>query len=124
MWDKRGLINLSALILNMAAYNFYFYELLFGDWNKAQAKALYYITTSCMMFYLIVDDIRGRDSNLHIELSIISKGAILINFILFALILKGVFNNPIIYLFLLNGSIFALSTIILISGIRHETFKN
>lgn len=111
------------LIANMGAYNFYFYELFYGSWDKTQAKALYYLTTFLVLLYLIIDEIVDYSSDTHKQISLICKLSVCANFLLFALILYNVLSMPILYLFLLNGSIFVLSVIILTSGIRHEYFK-
>lgn len=124
MQDYRAIVNLIVLIINMGSYNFYVYELLFGTWEKREAKALYYLTTFFVLLYLIIDEIIGYSSDTHKQISLICKLSVCANFLLFALILYDMLSMPILYLFLLNGSIFVLSVIILWSAIQHEFFKD
>jgi hypothetical protein len=123
-FDYRAVINLAVLIANMGAYNFYFYELFYGSWDKIQAKALYYITTSCVLLYLVIDEMVGYSSDTHKQISLICKLSLWANFLLFALILYNVLSNPINYLYILNGSIFVLSCIILFASLKHDFYKD
>jgi hypothetical protein len=125
--DIRGLINLVVLIFYMGCYNFYFYELLYGKWNLALAKGFYYFVTAAMLLYLFVGDVTGKRRDMHRQLSYISKLLVIVNFILFGLIYFAVIQNTkyqIIYIFLLNGSIFVLSIMVLFTGLKHEVFKD
>lgn len=123
MSDRRAIFNMCMVIANMACYNLYFYELFWGSWNEIHTRAFYYGVTSVMMIYLFIDDFIGYSSITHRQLNLIAKAAITVNFILFTLILKNLLPNPIMYLFLLNGSIFVISCIILFSGLSHGYFK-
>lgn len=122
-WDKRAILSLFMLIVNMGCYNFYFYELFWGSWDKVIAKALYYATTFVFYEYFITNDIVKRNTHLNFQICYIGKNGIAVNFLLFALILFGIASHPILYVLLLNGSVFAISVMILFSGIRHGFFK-
>lgn len=123
-WDKRAIFSLMMVIANMAAYNLYFYELFWGSWEKIAAKALYYITTAIILIYLLINDIAKNNTDLNFQICLTGKSAIIVNFLLFYFILSGTATHPIVYVFLLNGSVFAISIIILFAGIKHETFKD
>lgn len=123
-WDKRAIFSLFMVIANMAGYNLYFYELFWGSWEKITAKGLYYLTTAIFSIYLLINDIVKNNSDLNYQICLTGKSAIIVNFLLFYFILSGNVAYPIVYVFLLNGSIFAISIIILFAGIKHETFKD
>jgi hypothetical protein len=123
-WDKRAILSLTLFIANMGCYNLYFYELFWGSWEKIASKALYYLTTGMFLIYLFINDIVKNNSDLNHQICLIGKSAIIINFLLFYLILSGIATRPILYVLLLNGSVFAVSIMILFSGIKHGTFKN
>lgn len=106
----------------MVCYNLYFYELLWGEWDKREAKALYYIVTAGLMTYLLISDLY-KSTALTFQINFISKITIIINFALFSLILYNILAHPVLYLFILNGLVFALSIMIATSGIRHGMFK-
>lgn len=125
--DIKAIINLMVLIIYMGCYNFYFYELLWGHWNLQVAKGFYYFVTAAMLSYLLYNDIKGKQRDIHKQLSHISKASIIVNFILFGLIYFAIIQNvryQIMYVFILNGSILALSIMVLFSGIRHNIFED
>lgn len=121
--DNRAIFGLCMVIANMCCYMLYFYELFFGKWNEIHTRAFYYGVTSVIMVYLLVDDILGYSSVTHRQLNLIAKASITANFIMFTLILKNTLPFPIMYLLILNGSIFVISCIILFSGISYGYFK-
>lgn len=123
MWDNRAIANLLIIIANMGCYNLYFYELFWGSWEKITARALYYISTAIVSIYLIIDELYGFTTKEHYQLNLICRLTIIANFILFALILYNILPDPILYLLILNGSIFALSCMILFSGIKYGHYN-
>lgn len=121
-WLNRAILSLIILIVNMGCYNFYFYELFWGSWPKIYSRRLYYVTTAFFLLFVLADELFKYKDDTHYQINLVCKATVIVNFILFALILYGVFNNPILYLYLLNGSIFAISVIILCSGIKYGSF--
>lgn len=125
--DIRGIINLVVLILYMGCYTLDFYEWIYGEWNLALAKGFYYFVTAGMLLYLLFDDVVDKRRDIHRQLSYISKASVIANFVLFGLIYYAIIHSieyQKIYLFLLNGSIFVLSMIVLYNGLRYEIFED
>lgn len=106
------------------ATNFYLYELFWGIIEPRYNKGFYYLATALFLFYLIVNDLIKGYSKLEYQSSLIGKLAIVVNLIVFSFTQLNLLPKPIMYIFLLNGSIFAISIIILFSGIKYGTFKN
>ena len=124
MWDIKAIFNLIALVIQSGVYNFYVWELSHPVFNIALVRALYYGVTAAFLFYLTVDDMIGRVSDRHFEISVICKISLIINFMFFALTLCSILKNPVLYLLLFNGCIIAVSSMVLISGIRHDFFRD
>lgn len=113
-----------ALLLHTSMFDIYLYELLWGNMNISIVKGIYYFITAIFLLYITINDIAGYTSEAHLEISHVSKFSIIINFMFFALTLFNILQKPILYLFLFNGGIFAVSMIILLSGVKHGIFKN
>jgi hypothetical protein len=123
MTINRTILNLLILIIFMGCYNFCFYELLWGTWEKIITRLFYYKSTSVFLIVILIDELCKFSSDTHYQINIICKSTIIANFILFAMILRGTFEEPHIYLFLLNGSVLIISLIILFCGIKYDFFK-
>lgn len=119
-----GVLNFIVLTLYTAFNNFYLYELFWGSWPNARTKGFFYLITSLYLLYLIIGEMATYNSNLEYQTSMICKWVLFANFIIFAFTQLNLMPKPIMYLYLLNGSVFAISCIIIISGIRYGTFKN
>lgn len=65
----------------------------------------------------------GNQSPSQIQMNATNKLTLVVNFILFALSLTGVLNNPVLYLILFNGSIFVTTMIILSAAFKHGYFN-
>lgn len=122
--DKRAIFGFTVLIISVGVYNLYLYELLWGTWEKREAKALFYLITAFVLLYLLIEDLTKKGSITNFQITVICKCSLIINFLLFSLILYGSIANPVVYLYILNGSIFVISIMVLISGLRHGIFKN
>lgn len=120
-----ALLNFTVLLIYTACNNLYLYELFYGSWEYRLTKGFFYLYTSVFLTYLVVAEILGYTTNREFQTNIICKLTLLIAFIIFALTqLDILMPRPRMYFCLLNGSIFALSIIILISGLRHGYFKD
>lgn len=119
-----AILNFISLSLYAAATNFYMYELFWGIWEKRYAKGFFYLATSFFLIYLIIGEIKSYSTNLEYQSNVICKLAISANLLIFAFTQLDLIPKPIMYIFLLNGSIFAVNIIILLSGIKHELFKD
>lgn len=119
-----GALNFIVLTMYGAATNLYLYELFWGIWEKRFAKGFFYLSTSMFLLYLVVGEVKKYTSNLDYQSNIICKLTIAANLMIFAFTQFDLIPKPIMYLFLLNGSIFAVSIIILLSGIKHDIFKD
>lgn len=117
-------LNIIVLLGYTALNNFYLYELFWGGWDNAAVKGFFYLFTTVFILFFTVNDIIGYGTNIVFQLNIICKFTLLLNFIIFAFAQLNIMPKPIDYLFLLNGSVFAISIIILTSGLRHGTFKD
>lgn len=117
-------LNFIALVLYTAFNNFYLYELFWGEWPIATTKGYFYLATALFILYLIIGEMTRYVSCQEYQSSIICKCVLFANFIIFAFTQLNLMPKPIMYLYLLNGSVFAISFIIIISGIRHGYFKN
>ncbi len=117
-------LTIIVLIIYTALNNFYLYQLVWGGWNNASVKGFFYLFTSVFILFLIVAEMVEYKSNSEYQVNIIGKLSLLANFIIFALTQLNIMPKPIEYFYLLNGSILAISIIIIISGLRHGTFKN
>lgn len=123
-WDKRAILSLCMLIMLVAGYNLYIYELFWGDWFILHTKGMYYAVAGSVMLYLTINDIIGHSTEIQFEIDIICKITLVINFIIFAVSLFDMLPNHRLYLYLFNGCIFVTSLMVLYSGCRHEIFKN
>lgn len=119
-----AVINFLILVAYTAFNNFYLYELFWGGINNATIKGMFYFVTSLFLLCQIVSEMMGYDSVRDYQISIICKCVLFANFIIFAFTQLNLMPKPIMYLYLLNGSVFVISCIIIISGIRHGYFRN
>lgn len=120
----RTLIDLIALIVYTGVFNLCFYEQFYGAWFETHPRRLYYISSAVFSLFLLIDELFKYNDNTHYQLNLIGRCTVILNFTIFALMLYGLFTNEIFYLFLLDGSLFAVSAMILFSGLRHGFFKN
>lgn len=123
MWDKRLILCILALVCYSFCMNTYFFQLFWGSWSKIHAKCLYYTCTSVIVLFFILDDLRGYSCTLHFKMNIITKLLVLTNFILFTIILNDLLPFALLSLLACNGSIVAITIMVLSSGIRHGAFK-
>ena len=121
--DRRAILGFIVLIISMGIYNLYLCELIFGPPDKRLIKAMFYLTIAFVSIYLLIGDMRKGGSRINFQIAFITKCSLIVNFILFALILYNLLAHPVIYLFILNGSILILSIMILISGLRNHVFN-
>lgn len=119
-----GAVNFIALTIYAAATNFYLYELFWGDLEMRINKGFYYLTSALFIIYLTAAEVKKYNCNIEYQSNIICKLAIAANLMIFAFTQLDLLPKPITYLFLLNGCIFAISVIILLSGIKYGTFKD
>jgi len=120
----RTTIDLFLLITYVGVFNLCFYGQFVEGWIPGHCRRLYYWSTAAFLTLLLIDELCKFEHNTHYQVNKIGQCTVIINFTLFALMLHGVFTNEIFYLFLLDGSIFAISGMILFSGIRHNVFTN
>lgn len=114
MWVR----NLFTLLLYLASVNFYLYELFYGPMSKTDARSIYYVSTAFVFLYLTLCDRYEPQC----QFNTICKICITTNFFFFTYVLVGAFPDPVFYLFLLNGSVFAITIMILISFARNGYF--
>ena len=124
MFKMPRIKELILLIVYCAISNIVFWESINGQWQPVRCKAIFYITTAIFQIYLTISDKIGYSNDRHFQLSIISKFTIAFNLLFLSLILYNILPKGIYSFFYLDGFIFAISIMILISGIRHGTFKN
>lgn len=117
-------INILVLIIYTAFNNWYLYELFWGSINNATVKGLFYFATSLYLLYLIIGEMTGYNCVHEYQSNMICKWVLFSNFIIFAFTQLNLMPKPIMYLYLLNGSVFVISCIIIISGTRHGYFRN
>jgi hypothetical protein len=116
------IINFCILILYTAVNNLYLYELFYGNWEIRIVKGLFYITTSAVLLYTIIAEMREYKNYHEYRTNIICKLSILANFVTFALTQLNSLPKPEMYLFLLNGSILAITVVILTTFGKHGHF--
>jgi len=120
-----AILNLLALLLYTGFNNLYIYELFYGSWEYRLTKGFFYFFTSIFVLFLIVGEGTGYRSNREFQTNLICKITLLACFIIFAFTQLDIFMpKPRMYFLSLNGSVFAISIIILISGLRHDYFKD
>jgi hypothetical protein len=124
MWDKKAIINLCVIGISYACYNLYLYELFWGEWNKALAKAFFYSITAVTLLWFTYWDYKGHETIPQLHSSTVYKLSLVVTFILFNLTLTGKLNNPVYYLIGYNSAIFFITFIILVNGTRFEYFKD
>lgn len=119
----RAITNLTVLAINYIIYNFYLYELFYGSWDKAEVKGLFYLVTGSVLFYFIIDMMRGWASILHYHTTLVYLFSLVITFWLFASLLTNSLHNGIFCLLLYNGLMTTLTITILINGKIYGQFK-
>ena len=105
----------AMLLLHSVCFNFYLFELLYGDLNPVLLKGYLYGFMSLITVYLAL----SKDSHFNL----INKLTFAFNFALFFLTLLGLFNNSLFYMLLYNGSIIVLTIFVLTSGLQHGYFN-
>lgn len=104
--------------------NFYLYELFWGGMNNATSKGLFYLISGIYAAWLNIDEMIGYSSNGNYQGNIIGKWIIYCTFILFGCTQLNLIKSGEVCIGIFYGFVFATTLIILISGIRHELFKN
>lgn len=118
--DNQAIYNMLMLIGNYIAYNFYLYELFWGDWEKIKTKAFFYLITGSVLLWFTIGDWRGWNTIQQLHTSLVYKITLILTFWSFVVILRGV--NGLIYLITYDISILLISVIILFSGLRYGYF--
>jgi hypothetical protein len=117
-----AVLNLCVLTLYTAVSNLYLYELFYGNWEMRIIKGLFYLTTSIVLLYTIIAEMKEYKNYHEYRTNIICKLSILANFVTFALTQLNSLPKPEMYLFLLNGSILAITVVILTTFGKHGHF--
>lgn len=110
--------NIVLIITQTGIYNLYLYELFWGNLNEIINRGMYYAVTALTLLFLTFEDILGHKC----QFNIICKFSLIVNFILFAVTLFGLLKSPVLCLLLLNGSVFAISIMVLSIFKKHGYF--
>lgn len=101
--------NLILLVILLVGYGFYIFAYQILHWYSPDAKWIYYIVTGTVLLCLVAEEIVGYRDLYQKQFNIICKLTIAVNFVLFALISQDYLKNDILCLFILYGSVFAIS---------------
>lgn len=121
MKDERAIGNMVVLIVNYIAYNFYLYELFWGNWEAIKCRAFFYFINGCALSWFTIGDWKGWTTVQQLHTSIMYKLSLIITFFSFLLILRGKYG--LVYLISYDVSLLVISFIILFSGLRYGYFK-
>lgn len=119
MWGKTSKIgtwkDAGMLLLHACAFNFYLFELFYGNWSITITKGYLYGFMSIIKVYLAFSD--------KSQFNLINNLSFAFNFALFFLTLLGLFKTSILYMLLYNGAIIVLTAMVLTSGLKHGIFN-
>lgn len=118
-----GRLNFLIIFFYTAFNNFYLYELFYGGMNNATIKGMFYGVTFLVGIWTVVDEILGYKGTRNYQTNIVIKLTIWANFLLFALTQLNIILNPVLCLFLLNGTVFAISISIFRNLNKYGYFK-
>lgn len=122
--SMRAIITAIVLSLYVLSFNGYMYGFFYMDIDKFWIKLFYYWLLTIITLFLIIDELLQYKSFLHKQFNIITKISVLINIILITFTYQlPIAVEPAKAFFLFNGSVFASTMIILISGGRHGVFN-
>lgn len=125
MCDSRSIVGLCVLTVNYAMYNFYLYELFWGDWEPIGAKSVFYLGTALVLLYYIFDELRGYKTLFQYHIKITYLLSLVVTFVLFYLTLScKIASTRGIALMIYNTIIIGGSLAILYHGIKHKLFKH
>lgn len=124
MLDKRLYINLFVLVAYTAGYNFYLWELYFGNWYVINAKGFYYLVTIITLLSGVIDRNKAQNTTeASRQVGFITELAVIINFIFIVITLYDIIFTPLLYFFIYNGSVLVTTIIVTIASTRHGNFK-
>lgn len=113
-----------VLIAYCFAFSIYIYELPRHNWAPENVKIFYSATTVIMVLFCMIDARMGFESWWHRQFNLICNLALVFNFIFIILTHMQILSDPELTFFIFNGSVIAVSLMILISAKRHGEFNN
>lgn len=115
-------------LIVLISYSAFFTAYLIGMKNPniplQTLKLLYYTNTLLMFCFTIYDLKTGFESQWHKDFNNICIAAIIINNVLMILVHFQVLDDKLTEILIFNGSVFATSLFVLISGGRHNEFND
>lgn len=111
------------LLLYVALFNLYIYELPREYMATENCKILYNAITVGMVVFCRIDAAKGYESAWHKELNLICFLAVVFNYLIIILCYMKFIKDSFTTLALSNGSVFVVSLMVLISGKRHNEFN-
>lgn len=114
-------ITMIALFTYDIAFNFYIYELLHISPNHA--AILYNIITLSMLVFSVTDWKLGFVNDFHKQFNFICFLSLMVNYVLILLTRSKIIISPIPMFLIFNSGVFAVTAMIMISGIRHKIFE-
>lgn len=118
----RAVLTLFIVLLYCTLFSYYLIEMNDITIPMKGIKLLYNFITLGMVMYFFIDFKLGFTSYLHQQFNTVCICCVMINFIFIILTHAEILTNPIKMLWCFNGSVFATTAIVLISGLKHGTF--
>lgn len=109
--------------LNWACLNVWYYNWFYGTHDPICKGYFYGLLIMFNLFILYQNRLNKHKSWLSDQLLVICELSNIINFMILCISYFHIFGNIRNYFFTFNGSIFMLTLMILISGGRHDFFK-
>lgn len=119
-----AVLNLIALFIYASINNIYLYEHFYGNMEYRFIKGFFYLFTSLFLIVLMITELAGYRTKLDAQSNIIGKLAIIANYTIFSLTQLNFMPKPRMYFCLLNGSILAVTIIILTCFKRHGLLED
>lgn len=113
-----------VLLLYVGLFDLYIYELTQPYLPVEYCKGMYCILNTVMIFFCLIDSRTGFESSWHKEFNLLCYLSLGINWFIMALGYFGIIYNCFPTLLISNGSIFVVTSMILISAKRHGEFNN
>jgi len=124
----RTCLTLLAICLYTFCVNLYIYELTHSYWLYDTKRAFYNAFSFLMLIYYMADRYNGFNGWFHRKFNEVIILVIAVNNLLWFMNWIGVLGDAehpqaIKLFFAFNGSVFVTTTMFLVAGIRHKTFK-
>lgn len=119
----RCIVAICFLMAYVASIDLYTVQYATHQLEPFMMKTWWNASNAGIIIFFIIDETFGFETYLHKQFNHLCKYSLLLNILIVIFTCQSIITNPFMALYVLDGSVFIASVIILINGLRHDIFK-